>query len=118
MVRDPYTQENLERDEYPAFIAQGSILKADFREINAFNEEREYAELLLVVQVVHASFLLVSFVTGNRWLSAQIQGESNGTVSSRAVLDLLKKTPNTELKHLRLIGHINEIDLFSFLAGE
>lgn len=118
MVADPYTQENLEKDDYPTYIAQGSILKADFKEINAFNEEHEWVELLIVVQVAQSKFMLISFVTGNRWLADQINGEKNGTVQAIEVIKLLRKTPNAELKHLRLIGHLNDIDLFSFLAAD
>ena len=118
MAIDPYTQENLERETYPTYIAQGSILKAEFKEINAFNENNEWTEILLLVQVDTSKFMVISFTTGNRWLKEQIIGERNGTIQAMKVLNLLKKTPNTELKSLRLIGHLNDIDLFSFLAGE
>lgn len=41
MTTDPYTQEQLNRDEFPTYIAQGSILKVVFKEITTFNEEHE-----------------------------------------------------------------------------
>ena len=116
-MKDPYTQENLETNAYPAYIAQGSLLNVTFKEISAFNEENEYSEVLLVIQCAFMKFMLVSFNTGNRWLSDVIQGEKNGTIKAIELIKLIQKTPNCEILKLRLIGHLTDIDLFSFLAA-
>lgn len=68
------------------------------------------------MQIDNGKFICVSFYTGNRWLKDHVIGEANGTVRASIIINLLKKTPNAELKEVRVIGHLSDIDIWNMIG--
>ena len=99
-------------------ISRGTIIEAKFREVDNYNSAEEYTELLVIFQTTANKYMLFSFVTGNRWLDEEISGIPNSNKVLINEISSKLKSANTsgEFLGLKILGHINEFDVYSFLG--
>lgn len=112
---DPYTQEEIkEKDRFPRFISQGSVILATF-DINGVEAE----EIFILVHTNNTEYKLITASTGNRWGESLYAYEGNAeVVSYKDVINFFMNTKSSAVfVKLEVLGTLSEIDFYYELMG-
>lgn len=114
-MKDPFTQEEIkEKDRFPRFIFQGSVILATF-DVNGTETE----EIFILVHTDNTEYKLITASTGNRWGESIQAFEGNAeVVSYKDVINFFMNTKsNAVFIKMEVIGSLSEIDFYYELMG-